>query len=454
VNTGPHYVCSQEIAIRVMNWIFALHYYSDSVRLTQEVFDLVTSSIYHQVGHVRKNINFSRIAVKNNHAVTETVVLYLYGLFFPFLPQARQWYAEGKRMFIQEVLDQVFDDGSDSQYSLNYLRVKLQLFTWGIFAARQNGDLLPEEFHHKVRNAAHFLSQVTLANGKAPVYGANDGSLYFKLNGSAFDDYRPQLLPLLRYYNLSVPFAADTLVSEDYWWFRGGSQPLAPAANSAYPQLVSYPDSGYYGVRPSADSLLLVRLGNHRFRPSHADNGHIDFWVGGENLLRDSGTYKYLTEPHLTQYFTGVQGHNTVAIAGEDQMERGPNFIWYNWTAASDIEQQLAGNTYRLGGTIRLKGPQGWYSIRREVVLHLEERSLKVTDTVENRTVLKMVQYWHPHPAHMEKIQFTASDGVGNILQPEVLQGYYSARYGVLEEVPYLALAATGSQTIKTRIDY
>jgi hypothetical protein len=65
-----------------------------------------------------------------------------------------------------------------------------------------------------------------------------------------------------------------------------------------------------------------------------------------------------------------------------------------------------------------------------------------------------MVQYWHPHPAHMEKIQFTASDGVGNILQPEVLQGYYSARYGVLEEVPYLALAATGSQTIKTRIDY
>lgn len=454
MNMGPHYVCSQEIAIRVLNWIFALHYYSDSKHLTQEVFDLLTSSIYHQVDHVWQNINFSRVAVKNNHAVTETLVLYLYGLFFPFLPQARKWYDEGKRMFVQEVLDQVFDDGSDSQYSLNYLRVKLQLFTWAIFAARKNGDMLPEAFHQKVRKAAQFLSLVTLSNGKAPLYGANDGSLYFKLNGSTFDDYRPQLLPLLRYYNMPVPFAVDTMISEDYWWFSGTSQPLATPAIGGYPQLISYPDSGYYGVRLSADSLLLVRLGNHRFRPSHADNGHVDLWVDGVNLLRDSGTYKYLTEHHLNRYFTGAEGHNVMAVDNEDQMERGFNFIWYNWTGVSNVQQELDEHNYRLEGTIRLKGPKGWYNIRRTIAWCPYNRTLEVQDRIDNRSVKKIVQYWHPHPIEYNNIRFEAIDGSGCPLNPVTKQGYYSSKYGVFEEVPYVKVSATKSQIIKTNIYY
>ena len=454
INMGPHYVCSQEISIRVMNWIFALHYYSDSKHLTQEMFDLITSSIYHQVGHVRQNINFSRVAVKNNHAVSETLVLYLYGLFFPFLPQAQQWYAEGKRMFVKEVLDQIFDDGSDSQYSLNYLRVKLQLFTWAIFAARKNGDVLPEAFHQKVKKATQFLTMVTLSNGNAPLYGANDGSLYFKLNSSTFDDYRPQLLPLLSYYKLPIPFTVNALVSEDYWWFSGASQPLAPTVNSTGPQLISYPDSGFYGVRLSADSLLLVRLGNHRFRPSHGDNGHVDLWVDGVNLLRDSGTYKYLTAPHLNRYFTGVKGHNVVTVDEEDQMERGPNFIWYDWTKVSNVHQELNEYNYQLEGTISLKGPSGWYNIKRTVVWCPYNRSLEVQDSVKNRSVNKIEQYWHPHPNEYNNIRFEAIGDSGSPLSQVTKQGFYSSKYGVLEEVPYCTITATKSQVIKTIIYY
>ena len=30
INQGPNYLCSQEISIRLMNWIFAIYFYSES----------------------------------------------------------------------------------------------------------------------------------------------------------------------------------------------------------------------------------------------------------------------------------------------------------------------------------------------------------------------------------------------------------------------------------------
>ena len=38
LNYGPNYKCSQEISLRVLNWIFALYYYKESATLTEEVF--------------------------------------------------------------------------------------------------------------------------------------------------------------------------------------------------------------------------------------------------------------------------------------------------------------------------------------------------------------------------------------------------------------------------------
>ncbi len=41
--------------------------------------------------YVRKNIFFSKIAVRNNHAITETLTLFLVGMLFPFLPGSGEW---------------------------------------------------------------------------------------------------------------------------------------------------------------------------------------------------------------------------------------------------------------------------------------------------------------------------------------------------------------------------
>src|SRR6516225_8108014 len=72
INSGPNYVCSQETSLRILNWTLALHYYKNSPAFTEEIFNKIQFSIYWQIHHVYNNIQFSRIAVRNNHAITET----------------------------------------------------------------------------------------------------------------------------------------------------------------------------------------------------------------------------------------------------------------------------------------------------------------------------------------------------------------------------------------------
>lgn len=61
LNCGPNYKCSQEISLRILNWVFALYYYRTDKALTEEVFDLLIRSIYGQMKHVRTNINFQEL---------------------------------------------------------------------------------------------------------------------------------------------------------------------------------------------------------------------------------------------------------------------------------------------------------------------------------------------------------------------------------------------------------
>jgi hypothetical protein len=96
VNQGPNYKCSQEITIRIFNWLFALYYYKNSKNLTESRFSNIINAIYWQCHHVYENINFSRIAVRNNHAITESLGIYTFGILFPFFEDANKWKKNGK----------------------------------------------------------------------------------------------------------------------------------------------------------------------------------------------------------------------------------------------------------------------------------------------------------------------------------------------------------------------
>ena len=91
INRGPNWRCSQETSLRIFNWCFALHFYRDSETLTEELWCKIQNVIYWSLHHVYHHIDFSRIAVRNNHAITETLFLTLSSMLFPFIPETEKW---------------------------------------------------------------------------------------------------------------------------------------------------------------------------------------------------------------------------------------------------------------------------------------------------------------------------------------------------------------------------
>ncbi len=183
LNSGPNYVCSQEISLRVLNWTFTLYYYKNADALTEEVFTKIIHSIYWQVKHVEHNIHFSRISVRNNHAITECLCLYLIGLLYPFFPESERWKEQGRKWVEEEGLYQIYPDGSYLQFSMNYHRVVIQLFTWAFYLSDRNNDYFSDALSERVRKSLQFLYQhQDLVTGHLPNYGANDGALFFRLN--------------------------------------------------------------------------------------------------------------------------------------------------------------------------------------------------------------------------------------------------------------------------------
>lgn len=449
VNCGPNYRCSQEMSLRVLNWTFALFFYRDSPSLTSEIFSKVQYAIYWHLHHVYSNINFSRIAVRNNHAITETLMLYLAGILYPTLPGAQQWKERGKKWFEEEIAYQVYEDGTFLQFSMNYHRVVVQLLTWAIVLSEKNGERFSDVVYDRARKSVQFLRTCMIdENGWLPNYGANDGALFFRLSDTHYRDYRPQVHALAAALGMS---AGINEVFEDIGWYGAGK----PVTLHWIPQngAHSFRKGGYYVVR-EPDTLTFVKCGSYKDRPSQADNLHLDVWYKGQNILTDAGSYKYNTDAETIRYFSGTRSHNTVMLAGNDQMLKGGRFIWYYWTQCKSARLADEGNTYRFAGTIsvfRHLSPGILHS--RTIVKRKGEPVWEIHDAVSGAPAgVQMTQLWHIPAPGVSEVTLAARDTGGNSIQPVKTQGYSSSLYGtkdVTEEISFSSSAADIVTTIR-----
>jgi hypothetical protein len=437
VNCGPNYRCSQEITLRVLNWTFALYYYRQSAHLTDDIFGKVMQSIYWQMKHVYDNIHFSRIAVRNNHAITETLGLFITGLLFPFLPGAHNWKQKGKKWFEKEIAYQVYPDGTFLQFSMNYHRVVIQLLTWAIRLAEVNKIALDPVVRERAVTSVGFLHNcMNEENGSLPNYGANDGALFFPLNDVDFRDYRPQLHALAAVLKMG----AIDKCNEDQHWYG-----IAEASDKLLQQqqgIIAFPVGGYYLLR-ERDTFSFIRCGRYKDRPLQADNLHLDLWIGEQNVLRDGGSYKYNTEESLQKYFHGTASHNTVMLDNQDQMQKGRRFIWYYWTQAVEAGWREYESYYEFKGVIQAFRHVGKGIVHKRTVRKYKARwKWQVTDEIVHSNGYEVQQLWHPAVAESMRVDFTACDVREIPIEKKIMKGWYSPKYGMKEEADTLVFSS------------
>ncbi len=287
-----------------------------------------------------------------------------------------------------------------------------------------------------------------MSTGMLPNLGANDGALFFQFTESAYNDYRPQLNSLHLLLTGSNLYGKAGDWQEDAAWYG-----LRQQQKAGFPVLkqekgfVSFPIGGYYLIRDT-DTLSLLRCTKFRNRPSHADNLHLDVWVGAKNLLHDAGSYKYNTAQELKRYFKGTQSHNTVMIDDLDQMLMGDRFMWYHWSEAVDVKLSEDDEYYIFEGTIKAFGHLTKNARHTRTVKKKKGANhWLVLDEVQGLPPQHMMkQLWHTvYPGETDIRVLT---GEADLTQA---QGWHSRHYGAKEPCTEIVIT-TENRHIQTLI--
>ena len=449
INQGPNWKCSQEIALRLFNWMYVINFYKNAEALNEELWNKIQNVIYWSLHHIYHHINFSRIAVRNNHAITETLALTISELLFPFIPETKLWSKNGRKWLEKEIDYQIYDDGTFLQFSMNYHRVVIQLLSLGISLTELNKKPLSSNTYEKAKKSLDFLYQCMQdENGFLPNYGSNDGALFFPLTEMDYRDYRPQLNTLHNVLYGKNLFEGLNIIEDSYWVTNQCNNKSNHIDIIIKKQgTISYPMGGYYLIREK-ELFTFIRCGKHKDRPAHADNLHLDIWHKGINILKDSGTYKYNTSKDLQEYFTGTASHNTVTVNNNSQMLKGTRFIWYFWSQSNTAKWQETEEEYIFKGEIsafRFLNPKATHiRIVRKSKANLEWIIEDVVNQLPNQ---QKFQNWH----YETKFPISFSALADNQETASVkIKSFLSLYYGVKEKGN--ALAFSFKEKIQTKI--
>ncbi|WP_432262641.1 heparinase II/III domain-containing protein [Cupriavidus sp. TMH.W2] len=444
---GPNWKCGQEAALRVMQLAVAAQMLGDVKQTTPGLMDLLRVHLQ----RIEPTLQYA-MAQDNNHGTSEAAALFIGGSWLAGagVTEAVRWQDKGRYWLENRAGRLIGDQGSFSQYSLNYHRVMLDTFC--IVEVWRRENRLPrfsDHFETRAREAARWLhDMVSPTSGDGPNLGANDGARLLQLADTAYRDYRPTVQLAM------AVFAGQCAYKEDgpwnhvlHWLGVRTPEECAPGPSSRVA------DDGGFAVLRRRDAMAMLRYPRFRFRPSQADALHLDFWVDGENLLRDGGTFSYNADQRWLNYFAGTASHNTVQFDDRDQMPRLSRFLFCDWLKTTKVAQLEVGqltSTFSASYIDRLKASHSRH-------VNLADSHLQVIDEIAG-FAHKAVLRWRIAPGNWQLDGHRLTNGACSlavrasvpIVRLELVEGWESRHYLEKAPVPVLEIEVTQPGTLTT----
>ena len=460
-NRGPNWISGQEISIRMLNILLAAHITGDFEQPNNALIKFV------QEHCKRISITFQYAkAQNNNHGTSEATAMLVGGAWLSEygglesrnLRQAFNWKKKGRKLLEERVLSLVEDDGSFSQYSLNYHRFLLDtLILAEFFMKNLKIQKMSKTYYKRISSAidwlCHFIDPIS---GRGPNLGGNDGARLIECSNDDYANFR-STIELAKHFFLNSKIESGIIWYENIFWLNTNNR----SKNVHHFTSTIFLNGGYLYINPSAETDKqnvwgMLRYPNFKFRPSHADVFHLDLWVNGVNLLRDGGSFSYNRDEKWFRYFSGTESHNTIQFDGRDQMPRLSKFLFGSWIRVKKIEQpSMSGNEYLWNGEyVDYKGCHH----KRE--LKISNSIWLITDHIANFTELATLR-WRLTPGEWnvaENICFgdlaeIAISSNHRIERFEIVTGWESIYYQSLQKIPVLEVDfLPGEISIETKI--
>jgi len=337
VNRGPNWESGQEVALRLIAYLFAAQVFEHSRHSAPERKTGLLAAVADHAERIPSTLIYAR-AQDNNHLVSEVCGLYLAGVALPDHPHAAKWKKIGWHWLEHALLTQIDPDGTYVQHSMNYHRMVLQLALLSQAGARTVNQEFSLLVKQRLAAATRWLlAQLDWNSGDVPNLGNNDGANILPLGTSQFRDHRP------------VAQAAAAAFLGQRCLPAGAWDEMAAWLGIDLKDLVEMPkpvDSPAVKRLGYADEWATLRAVRYWSRPAHADQMQVDLWYQGVNVMSDPGTYAY---SHISTWDNGLvhnRVHNSPTIDGVDPMLRAGRFLWLHWDQARWVDD--AGQTGRV----------------------------------------------------------------------------------------------------------
>ncbi len=332
---GVNWMSSLEVAFRSISWLWALHFFKDSVHLTPELYARSLKYLYLQGRHLEMYL--STYFSPNTHLTGEALGLFYLGVCLPELRRAARWREVGKRVLVEQLARHVRADGVYFEQASYYHRYTADFYTHFLLLARAAGEAVDEQVAPQLLSICDHLMHLTAPDGTTPFYGDDDGGRLAPLDERAAADFRATLSTAAAIFARADYKYVASHPSEETLWLAGHKSLAAVDALEAHAPVETsraFPDGGFYVMRDAWTrdaNYFLIDCGPHGAEGgghAHADALSFALAARGRTLLVDPGTYSYTGSREMRDYFRSTAAHNALVIDGTSSSVPDGPFSW------------------------------------------------------------------------------------------------------------------------------
>jgi hypothetical protein len=395
---GVNWACPMEVAIRAVNWLWAIALIAEFPDVTGRWLTGVLASLISHGRHLMRNLERRSDGITTNHYLADVVGLLYLGLCIPECRDSAVWLTFAVRELEREMERQVLSDGVHYESSIPYHRLVSEMFLSSALLCRHHDICLADSFHRKLRLMCDFVSAYTKPNGLAPQVGDGDNGRLHVLTGYGTVDPRDHRHLLA---------AGAVLYDHDEWWGHAGPRRVealwlgrqgrdrfsrAPDKEAPSKTSAAFASGGFYIIRERDDYVLFNcspvgtrGIGTHK----HNDILSLELHLDGEDMVVDSGSFLYTADPRMYDLFRCTAHHSTVTIDGREQNRFIPGkFFCLHQDGSPLVLEWEHGDTLdrvsaEFDGYRRLSDP---LRHRRDVLVHRPGFSVQVVDHFSGRS--------------------------------------------------------------------
>ncbi len=294
-----NWTCAMDVAIRAVNWLFALRLIERSRTVTEDFLRKVTSSIYQHGLFIYNNLEDTP-PNSGNHYMSDLVGLLFIGSMLDD-KDAKGWYSFALSEFWSEIRKQFLPSGFHYEKSISYHRLMTELVAYTYVYLKRSGEVIPLDIKPRVKKMFEVIAVFTTKDGMAPAVADEDNGRFLPFVVHDFHDYSY----LLSVYNY---------LFEQEW---------RPDTNV----MMTFPEVGFSVFNDPEKYLFVSNTGISKYPEYGKWNGthtHCDLLsfvlrVKGLDFIIDPGTFVYTRDVNKRDEYRSTAKHNTVQIDNIEQ---------------------------------------------------------------------------------------------------------------------------------------